>query len=598
MPDRATIEADYHARLGERRATLAARERTHALLAYLRLAVFGSALAILFVGGTDAVVWLLVPLGAFVVLAVAHARLLNARDRAASAVGFYERGLARLADLWIGHGRDGRHLQPAQHVYSEDLDIFGRGSIFELLATTRTHAGEETLARWLLAPAPPDVVQSRQAAVRELSALIDLREGVAVLGDQLGIGVHADLLRRWSATPITLRGLGTRLGLFAIAATTVGSLILWASSGRGGLILLISTVVQLAIAAFFKARVSSVIEAVEEPAHDLDLLADLLRVIEQGRFDAPHLRGLQQQIARSGRTASAEIARLAQLEALLSSRHNVLFAIPAGMVMWSTQWAFAIEAWRLRAGVHIPTWLDVVGEFEALLALATFAAEHPGFVFPSISTGTSTLEAVDAAHPALPPSAVPNSLSLAATGPSPSLLIVSGSNMSGKSTLMRALGVNVVLAQAGAPVRARAFRMSPLHIGAAIRVQDSLTDGRSRFFAEITRLKEVVDLASRYDGQVLFLFDEILGGTNSHDRRIGSEALLSGLVQKGTIGLVTTHDLALGEIAAKLPGRADNVHFEDRFEGGTLVFDYCLRPGIVRTSNAIALMQSIGLLEK
>lgn len=598
MFDRASVEVGYRERLGQRRATLASRERTHALYAYLRLALFISGIAILIVGGVAAVTWLLVPFGAFVVLAVAHARLLNARDRAASAVGFYERGLARLTDRWIGHGRDGRHLQPAQHVYSDDLDIFGRGSIFELLATTRTHAGEEVLARWLLAPAPPDEVRARQEAVRELSDLLDLRERVAVMGDQLGIGVHAELLRRWSGTPVALRGIAARLAIFALTATTITSLIVWAVTGHAGAVLLASTAVQLVVAAFFKARVSSVIEAVEEPAHDLDLLADLLRVIEHGAFKAPHLCGLQQQIARSGRTGPAEIARLAQFEALLSSRHNVLFAIPAGMVMWSTQWAFAIEAWRSRAGVHIPAWLDAVGEFEALLALATFTAEHPGYVFPDVTDGASKLVAVDAAHPALPPSAVANSVSLTAAGSSPSVLIVSGSNMSGKSTLLRAVGVNVVLAQMGAPVRAREFRLSPLHIGAAIRVQDSLTDGRSRFFAEITRLKEVVDLAAGSQGRVLFLFDEILGGTNSHDRRIGSEALLVGLVQAGTIGLVTTHDLALGEIAARLPGRADNVHFEDRFEGGTLVFDYRLRQGIVQTSNAIALMQSIGLLPK
>jgi DNA mismatch repair ATPase MutS len=152
-----------------------------------------------------------------------------------------------------------------------------------------------------------------------------------------------------------------------------------------------------------------------------------------------------------------------------------------------------------------------------------------------------------------------------------------------------------VLALAGAPVRATRLRLSPLDVGAAIRVQDSLVDGRSRFMAEITRLKAIVDLAAARDGRVLFLLDEILGGTNSHDRRIGSEALLKGLIAAGAIGLVTTHDLALGEIATNLPGQAMNVHFEDRFEDGELSFDYRLRPGIVQTSNAIALMRSVGL---
>ena len=167
--------------------------------------------------------------------------------------------------------------------------------------------------------------------------------------------------------------------------------------------------------------------------------------------------------------------------------------------------------------------------------------------------------------------------------------------MSGKSTLMRTLGVNVVLAQMGAPVRATAFRLSPLAIGAAIRVQDSLTDGRSRFFAEITRIKQIVDLAGARQGQVLFLLDEILAGTNSHDRRLGAEALLTGLVATGAIGLASTHDLALGEIATALGSRARNVHFVDHLEGGALTFDYRLRPGIVQSSNALALMRAVGL---
>ena len=180
-------------------------------------------------------------------------------------------------------------------------------------------------------------------------------------------------------------------------------------------------------------------------------------------------------------------------------------------------------------------------------------------------------------------------------GNGPSLFVVSGSNMSGKSTWLRAVGVGVVLAQAGAPVRARSFRLSPLHVGASMRVADSLIDGRSRFMAEITRLKQVVDLARAHQGRALFLLDELLGGTNSHDRRHGAEGLLAGLTGLGAIGLVTTHDLALGALADRLPARAENVHFEDAFDGTELAFDYRLRPGIVRTTNAIALMKSVGL---
>jgi hypothetical protein len=380
-PSAAAVEQDYRARLAQRRATLAARERTHANYGYARLAVFGSAIAMLAIGGFDAINWLPVPFFAFLVLAFAHARVLNARDRAAFAVGFYERGLARLAHQWIGQGRDGRHLTPPNHRYAEDLDIFGRGSLFELLATTRTHAGEETLAGWLLDPAEPGVVNARQAAVRELAPRLDLRERVAVMGDTLKVGVHARLLREWAATPISLGGTGVRLALAVIVAGTLSTMVYWLASDHFGVVFATFAISQLLTAAFFKARVGAVGEAVDEPAHDLDLLADLLRTIETESFTAVRLRQIQAAVTGSGRPASAEIARLSQLTALLASRHNVMFAIPAGMLMWATQWAFAIEGWRARAGSHIPGWLDAVGEFEALLALATFSAEHPDYVF-------------------------------------------------------------------------------------------------------------------------------------------------------------------------------------------------------------------------
>jgi DNA mismatch repair ATPase MutS len=270
-----------------------------------------------------------------------------------------------------------------------------------------------------------------------------------------------------------------------------------------------------------------------------------------------------------------------------------MFAIIAASLAWATQLAFAIEGWRARSGPHVPRWLEAVGEFEALAALAAFSAEHPGYTFPELHGEPAHVEATGLAHPLLPESAVANDVRLG--GDAAHLWVVSGSNMSGKSTLLRALGVNVVLAQAGAPVRAAAMRLSPLHVGASIRIVDSLQDGKSRFYAEITRLKGIVDLTRAERGAVLFLLDEILAGTNSHDRRHGADGVLTGLTEMGAIGLATTHDLALGEIADRLAPAAANVHFEDVFHDGVLSFDYTLRPGLVRTSNAIALMRSIGL---
>jgi DNA mismatch repair ATPase MutS len=240
--------------------------------------------------------------------------------------------------------------------------------------------------------------------------------------------------------------------------------------------------------------------------------------------------------------------------------------------------------------------MATVGELEAAAALGTYAFDRPGDPFPEVLAPSEgpLFDGRSLGHPLLPEaSCVRNDLSLGVAG-GPRALVVSGSNMSGKSTFLRTCGVNVVLALAGAPVRAAALRLSPLALGASIRVVDSLQEGESKFYAEITRLRRILDL-TRGEPPVLFLLDEILHGTNSHDRRIGAEAVIRALLERGAIGLVTTHDLALARIAEEPGSRLANVHFEDTLEGGRVRFDYRLRPGVVQRSNALALMREVGL---
>jgi hypothetical protein len=592
----ADIEALYRVRLAEREAVLAVCERQHVWLSRMRLVLVAVAVAIPLIGGLGVSPWSLVPILLFGLVAAFHARRLDERRRARSAVAFYERGLARLCHDWIGRGEQGSAYRQPDHLYADDLDIFGRGSLFELLATTRTRAGQATLARWLLAPAAPDEIRARQAAIRELSTRIDLREAVAVLGDDPSVGVDAAGLRAWATRPIRLRGTALRLlpaGLVVmLVALVVTILATWSFSLLELRALVALVLAEGAVALWLRPRVVPVIHELDEPTRDLELLSSVLQRLERERFQSTRLVAIQQALGGPHK-ASSEIRRLGQLSALLASRRNILFALPAALLLWATQLAFVIEAWRDRAGRHVPEWLDAVGEFEALVALATFAYEHPDYAYPEVDERHAGITGDAVAHPLLGEDAVANDLHLGSDGPA--LFIVSGSNMSGKSTWLRAIGTNVVLAGSGAPVRASAFRLAPYHVGAAMRVADSLVDGRSHFMAEITRLKQIVDLAREHPGRVLFLLDEVLGGTNSHDRRHGAEGLLAGLTALGGVGLVTTHDLALGALADRLPARAENVHFEDAFDGANLTFDYRLRPGIVRTSNAIALMKSIGL---
>jgi len=592
------VSETYLARLDERRAALAARERVHRRLGRISLGLALVAIGLLVIDG-DVTLPGLVAIGVvFAGVAVVHTRVLDARDRARAAVAFYERGLARLRHDWIGHGESGERFRPATHLYADDLDLFGRGSLFELLATARTQAGEETLAAWLTAPAPPEEIRLRQAAVRELIPALDLREQMAVAGDGLPqAGVHAEALRGWAARPPILRHPWPRVLMAALSAFVLPAIVWILATDHPSRwvprLVLVCLAVQLGMALWVRTRVVETLHTVVPRARDLDLFASLLRVLEEPTFTSDRLKALSQALDREHRPASAEIARLDRLVGLLSLRSNIFTGIPAGLAFWGTQMALAMDAWRMRHAADIPRWLEVVGEFDALLALATFAAEHPDYTFPDLVSSDATVHAEQLAHPLLSSSAVANDLSLG--GAAPHLLVVSGSNMSGKSTLLRALGLNVVLAQTGAPVRATRFVLSPLAAGASIRILDSLMDGKSRFYAEITRLKQIVDLVDASNGRVLFLLDEILSGTNSHDRRHGAEALLTGLVRRGAIGLVTTHDLALGEIAVRLGPLAANVHFEDRFEQGLMTFDYRLRDGVVRTSNAVELMRSVGL---
>jgi DNA mismatch repair ATPase MutS len=284
---------------------------------------------------------------------------------------------------------------------------------------------------------------------------------------------------------------------------------------------------------------------------------------------------------------------------VLTSRDNEIFRPIAALWCVGTQCAFAVERWRARCGPQVAAWIDGIGEYEALCALGGYVAEHPGAVFPEVTEGNPVFEAEELAHPLLPAAtAVANDVALG--GPHAHVLLVSGSNMSGKSTLLRTVGIAAVMAQAGLPVTARRLRLSPLRPAATLRVQDSLQAGRSRFFAEVTRLGETVAMAkarraSSEGPAVLFLLDEVLSGTNSHDRRIGAAAVIHGLLDLGAIGLVTTHDLALTELVDALGARAKNVHFEDTFEGGALRFDFRLRDGVVRSSTALPLMRSVGL---
>ena len=633
----------YQERRAARRRAHAAADRRHHATGTVRLLLVGIAavLGIGIVGGAGySGWWMLAPVAGVVWLGFRLDRIENERSRLERAIAFYDRGLARLDDAWAGTGERGDEFADPRHLYAADLDLFGDGSLFQRLCAARTRRGMATLAGWLLAPAAPAVVRARQAAVDELTPNLDLREDLAVLGDDTRAAVDAQALAAWGAAPpafdspglLAAGRIASVAGALALAAGTAYALAagrsLDLSDGVRSLLgwYFVAAVVGVAIVQLrVQPTVARVFKGIDSAARDVALLGAVLGRLEAERFRAPRLAELRARLDVGGEAPSRQVARLTRLMEQVDSRHNAFARLFGFFLVWDVHLAHFVERWRLASGPKLGAWLDTVGEMEALASLAGYRFERPHDVWPEPLDGAHRFEAEALAHPLLNAGAVANDVRLDGR---PQVLVLSGSNMSGKSTLLRAIGVNAVLAQAGAPVRARRLRMSSLAVGASIRITDSLQDGSSRFHAEIVRLRAILartsapasspddaverdglDGASRGDGApagargdgvpagampVLFLIDECLHGTNSHDRRIGADAVVRALVQRDAIGLVTTHDLALTAITDALGPRAENVHFTDHLSNGKLHFDYTLRPGVVGKGNALELMRAVG----
>ncbi|MBS1856104.1 MAG: DNA mismatch repair protein MutS, partial [Acidobacteria bacterium] len=557
----------YSRLLDERRNVAAALERRHRALGYAKLAAAVLAIAIVALALTRAaslILWVLLPAAAFVFLVVLHDRVLAAIRRQGRAARFFENGLARLAGRWPGTGESGERYHDPEHPYALDLDLFGKGSLFELLCTARTLPGQDTLAAWLKSPAPPAEIHQRQLAVEELRPRTDLREDLAVLAEEIRSAVHPDALAAWGEAPAGLRSSGFRTRLYLFTALGLaGFLALWISLANSAGALRLSPaaaalsgdlfLAALALNAWTLYRwrfvVGPVTAAADAAAAELRLLTEVLVRLEQERFTSPPLAALRASLDSAAEPPSRRLARLRRLMEYLDSRDNVFVRILEPFLLWTPHLALRLEDWRAESGPAVRRWLDAAGRMEALCSLASHAFEHPADPFPEFVPGGPLLEATAIGHPLLPEDRVVRNH--VAIGGELRVLVVSGSNMSGKSTLLRTLGANAILAQAGSVVRAERLRLSPLALGASIRVSDSLQGGISRFYAEILRLRQILDLTAA-GLPVLFLIDEFLHGTNSHDRKIGAEALVRGLVERGAAGLITTHDLALADIAATL----------------------------------------------
>jgi hypothetical protein len=404
--------------------------------------------------------------------------------------------------------------------------------------------------------------------------------------------VRAGSLLAWAETPAGAIPRGSRITTFLLGLVGgAAAFLLLSGHVPAGFALLIPVVLLSGPA---RKSVEGLDDGLAQRADELKVVSALLEVLERERFQTPLLAELRRSLESTGVPASRLIRGFARLVGWYESRKNFFYGILTAPLLLPTQFALAIAVWRKRHGAAVAGWLRAVATFEALASLATWHHEHPELPFPTLVPDAEgpCLDGDAVGHPLIPADRrVSNDVRL---GRERRLLLVSGSNMSGKSTYLRTVGVNVVLALAGAPVCARRLRLSHLDLGATLRINDSLQGGQSRFFAEITRIKQVVALAAR-SPLTLGLLDEILGGTNSHDRVLGAKGVVKSLLDSGALAIVTTHDLALARLAEELGPLAANVHFEDRIEDGKLLFDYKMRDGVVTRTNALDLMRLVGL---
>jgi len=535
----------------------------------------------------------------FVVLVVRHRRA-RARERWHSELArvAHEARCRRLR-YWDGLEQPSP-TAPEDHPYADDLDVFGHASLYTLLGTTATRPGADTLVDWLLAPAPADTVRKRQIAVRELTPAIEFRDELHAAGRIAGPVEMEEIakLLDWAEAPAwlaELRAVTWAAMILPLATVITAGLHI---AGMTPFLWVVPAGLTTWLLRRYFERIHDDFARASNGETGLRRYHELIERISQERFEASLLTEHRDSLTSDGETASAALVRLFRLMEISDLRFSGQLHLPINLVtLWDVHVLVRMERWKAKYGGSLRGWMDALGRVDALSALAGLAHCHPDWAFPQVGRpDPMTLDAQELGHPLLEPAtAVRNDVEV---GPPGSLLLVTGSNMSGKSTLLRAIGANVVLAGAGGPVCAKSMRLPTVDLRSSMRIRDSLEGGISYFMAELRRLKSVAEAAGASGGvPVLYLLDEILQGTNTAERQVAARRILRHLLDEGAIGAVTTHDLTLAD-APDLRERAVFVHFreslEEREGGPPITFDYKLRPGTATSTNALRLMEIMG----
>jgi len=587
--------AAYSKRLRDALREIEELEKRSARLANLRSLAFISAAALAaftFFGKLPSSGWYAASAGiaVYAALAVAHERVFQSKRRTQLLAELNERGIARLTGEWHRFKDRGDPFAQPDHLYAGDLDIFGQGSLFQLINETATRLGESVLAQWLASPAPADVVRQRHGAVRELAGSIDFRQTL-LLECRLVTLEKADPspFIAWAEGGPYLKSIGWARPLgWLIPGATLAALVAGQLDWIARYAWLAGILLSVVILRLVRGQLDEFYRRLVVGEMGFTRFERVFEAIAGQRFADPLLQQLSTDLG--GERVSLHLRRFARLFGFteLSPQLHALFNV---LFLWDIHWFFRLETWRIELGGRVRKWFDSLAQLESLCSLAALAHDRPHFTFPDLAPIGPVFIARGLGHPLLD-NPVRNDVDI--PGPRHAL-IITGSNMSGKSTLLRAIGTNAVLALTGAPVCAQSLEVSELRVLTSMRVRDSLELGVSHFYAEVQRIKAVLDAASAANGRALFLLDEILWGTNTRERQIASREVLRLLLKTGASGAVSTHDLSLASLEQELGGRVKNFHFKDQLVDGKMTFDYRLRDGVLDTTNALRLLRLMGI---
>jgi ABC-type multidrug transport system fused ATPase/permease subunit len=545
----------------------------------------------------------------FGALVVRHARVLDAVSRSDAALQLNAYAIARLARDWnaLREVPPPSRLDFDAHPYARDLDIFGHASLTKWLGRAATLDGARRLHEWLLAAASPEDIVLRQSAVDELAPNREWRETLAIEGE-LTAASAAELARflSWAESTESVVPKGIHAAAIVLPIATAVLFALLTTGVVDAHWWLIPFVCAIVLSFGYARRMFAAFDRVTVGERSLERYAAMFELACGQPWNGALLGRLKGALCVGGAAPIilAQLSRLAGWSELRVGAALLHFPIQS-LTMWDFHVYFALERWRARSGRHVRGWIEALAEVDALAVLANVRADQPEWVTPRVDPAARAVEAIALGHPLISDARrVANDV---VVGPPGTIVLITGSNMSGKSTLLRALGLNTVLAQAGAPVCAATFTMPPADLHTSIRVQDSLELGLSYFMAALARLKQIVDMATRPGPQndrqgsgrvLMYLLDEVLQGTNSVERGLAVRAVVSHLIDAGAIGVMTTHDLALAdEEPLKSAGRL--AHFTEQVHpDGRMTFDYHLRPGLATSTNALRLMQLIGIPAK